>query len=103
MSSPVIIDGSVGGFQVETNTNTHQVVMQARTTRRLTPAGMAAVASTLSTYYNSTLAAAQLATAPSYLFEVATGAVVCWAYPGTETALAASLISAVGTNTVQGG
>ena len=102
MTSPVI-DGTVGGFQIETNTSTHQVVMQARTASRLTPAGMAAVMSTLSTYYNSTLTAAQLATAPSFLVEVTTGSVICWAYPGTEAALAANLISAVGSNTVVGG
>lgn len=102
MTNPVI-DGSVAGFQIETNTATHQVVMQARTTNRLTPAGMAAVLSALSTYYNSTLTAAQLVTAPPFLVEVLSGSVVCWAYPGTEAALAASLVTAVGANTATGG
>lgn len=98
---PVTVHGGVAGFQVETETNQHLLTMQTRTNAKLSSAGLRAVLTALGTYYGSTLNAAQQAAMPDFTCQVTAGTVTCYAAPGTEAALAAALMAAVGTNTVR--
>lgn len=99
---PSTVHGGVSGFQIETETNQHLLVVQARSNQKLSPAGLRAVVAALDTYYNSTLSTAQKAAMPDFTCTITTAAVSCYAAPGTETALAAALTTAIGTNTVRG-
>lgn len=99
---PVTIHGNVSGFQVETELNQHLLVCQARNSQKLSAAGLRSVLAALDTYYNSTLSTAQKAAMPDFTCSVTAGCVTAYAAPGTESTLAAALITAVGTNTVRG-
>lgn len=99
---PTTVHGGVAGFQVETETNQHQLVVHARDNQKLSPAGLRAVVAALNTYYGSTLSTAQKAAMPDFCCTITAGLVSCYAAPGTEAALASSLITAIGTNTVRG-
>jgi hypothetical protein len=98
----VTVHGGVAGFQIETETNQQQLSVHARGNQKLSPAGLRAVLSALNTYYGSTLSTAQKAAMPDFTCRVSAGLVTCYAAPGTEAALATSLITAIGSNTVRG-
>jgi hypothetical protein len=99
---PATVHGSVSGFQVETETNQHLLVCQARTNQKLSPAGIRSVLTALGTYYGSTLNATQQAAMPDFCCSVTAGCVTAYAAPGTEATLATALITAIGSNTVRG-
>lgn len=99
---PVKLQGQVLGLQLEYNDNVKQLTIQARGGQKLTPAGQLAVLAVLDTYYNSTLSAAQKAALPDFLLSATAGSVIAAVAPGTEPALAALLVTAVGTNTTRG-
>ena len=99
---PSTVHGGVSGFQVETETNQHLLVAQARNSQKLSPAGLRAVIAALDTYYNSTLTNAQKAAMPDFTCSITAATISCYAAPGTEAALATALITAIGTNTVRG-
>lgn len=99
---PVTVHGGVSGFQVETETNQHLLVVQARDNKKLSPAGQRAVLSALNTYYGSTLTVAQQAAMPDFTCSITAACVTAYAAPGTESTLASALIAAIGANTVRG-
>ena len=96
---PVTQHGTVSTFQVETNTTTHLLVVQARGANKLSPVGIKAVIGALNTYYGSTLTAGQVAAMPDWVLQVTAAAVTAYAAPGTEQTLATALINAIGGST----
>lgn len=99
---PVRVHGGVSGFQIETELNQKLLVVQARNSQKLSPAGLQAVVAALDTYYNSTLTTAQKAAMPDFCCSITAATVSCYVAPGTEATLAAALTTAIGTNTVRG-
>ncbi len=99
---PSTTHGSAAGFQIETETNQHLLVAQARGNQKLSAAGLRSVLAALDTYYSSTLSTAQKAAMPDFCCSVTAACVTAYAAPGTEPTLAAALQTAIGTNTIRG-
>lgn len=91
-----------GGLQIEYSDNTGQLIIQARNAQKLTATGQLALLGAFNTYYNTTLSPAQKLALPDFLLHITAGSITATVVNGTEPALAASLITAVGSNVVRG-